>query len=299
MVLKNKTLQRQKGSGRPTVIATKKNVARVEKFFNHRSGRSQRRVARRIGCSQAYVSTILKKHTNVKCRKKLKKPLLTVQQRKVVRPKCRKMAKKYKDVDFIIDDESYFTLSHSLQIGNDRFYSDDIHKTPEDVKYNFQAKFEKKLLVWLAISPRGVSRPYFVPRNLSINQHIYRDECIRKRLQPFIEKYYQDGKYIFWPDLATSHYANSVINYLQTSKIKFVPKIDNPASVPKARPIEDYWANLKRIVYEGDWSATTIDQLEKRIRISMKKIDESFLQSLMSSVVDRLKKIARYGPYYI
>ena len=46
LVLKNKTLQRQKVSGRPTVIATKKNVARVEKFFNHRSGRSQRRVAR-------------------------------------------------------------------------------------------------------------------------------------------------------------------------------------------------------------------------------------------------------------
>lgn len=299
MILKNKSLKRSNGSGKPIVKGSKKNVAKIEKYFNHRSGRSQRRVARSIGCSQAYVNKILKTQTNVKCRKKLKRPLLTIQQKKAARPKCRRMANKFKNVDFIIDDESYFTLSHSVQTGNDRFYTDDIEKTPEDVKYKFQAKFEKKMLVWLAVSPRGISRPFFVPRNLSINQHIYREECIRKRLLPFIKKYHQDGKYIFWPDLASAHYANSVLNYLKTNEVKFLPKIDNPANVPKARPIEDFWANLKRIVYEGDWSARTITQLENRIKASMKKIDKTFLQSLMGSVVERLQKIARYGPYKI
>ena len=29
----------------------------------------------------------------------------------------------------------------------------------------------------------------------------------------------------------------------------------NPANVLKARPIEDFWANLKQKVYEKDWKA--------------------------------------------
>ena len=155
---------------------------------------------------------ILKNRTKVRCYKKQKKTDLTEQQKKAARPKCRRILEKNNGLDFIIDDESYFTLTHSVQPGNDSFYSDDIKNTQDHVKYNFKAKFEKKLLVYLCISPKGMSDPYFVPSGLAIRQDVYLENCIKKHLIPFINKYYLDGGYVFWPDLASSHYANSVQN---------------------------------------------------------------------------------------
>ena len=69
---------------------------------------------------------------------------------------------------------------------------------------------------------------------------------------PFINMYHSDDKYLFWPDLASSHYANSVINFFEEKKLKLVAKKDNPANVPECRPIEDFWSILKGIVYEGN-----------------------------------------------
>lgn len=293
----HKPLERKKGSRRVSKIASKANIRYIKNKFNHRSGCSQRKVARRLGCSQRYIGMILKKHTKIKCYKKPKKPNLSEQQKKVARPKCRRMIEKYGNTDFIIDDESYFTLTHSAQPGNDCFYSDDINATADRVKYNFHAKFEQKVLVYLCIAPKGICTPYFVPSGLAINQQVYLDNCIKKHLVPFINKYYPKGGYVFWPDLAKAHYAKSVLEYLKTNNINFVQKVDNPANVPKARPIEDFWGNLKQIVYEGDWTAKTLDQLETRIRSCLKKIDQSLVQRHAASVRQRLDRIRRYGVY--
>ncbi len=65
------------------------------------------------------------------------------------------------DLDFLLDDESYFTLSNSFLPGNDRFYSSNVSKTPESVKNKYKAKFEPKLLVWICISPKGLFKPVF------------------------------------------------------------------------------------------------------------------------------------------
>ena len=83
-----------------------------------------------------------------------------------------------------------------------------------------------------------MSDAYFVPSGLAIRQDVYLENCIKKHLIPFINKYYPDGGYVFWPDLASSQYANR--NYLKTEKVNFFPKQDNRANVPKARPIEDF-----------------------------------------------------------
>lgn len=79
-----------------------------------------------------------------------------------------------------------------------------------------------------------------MPSGLAINQKVYLEECIKKRLLPFINKHHLINPYIFWPDLSTSHYAKSVQNYLKEQNINFVPKEDNPANLPVVRPIEDF-----------------------------------------------------------
>ena len=86
---------------------------------------------------------------------------MTHAQKAAARPKCRKMLEKYNDLDFLLDDESYFTMSISSLPGNDRFYSSNVSKTPESVKNKYKAKFEPKLLFWICISPKGLSEPFF------------------------------------------------------------------------------------------------------------------------------------------
>ena len=126
------------------------------------------------------------------------------------------MYKMYKDRDYVIDDESYFTLDNSDLAGNDMFYSDDINSCSDNIKYKLVEKFAPKLLVWIAMCSRGASEIYIVPKNLSINQDIYMQECLSKRLLPMLRKHYKNNNnYIFWPDLASSHYAKSVQNFLK------------------------------------------------------------------------------------
>jgi hypothetical protein len=107
---------------------------------------------------------------------------------------------KYRGYNFILDDESYFTLSHTTLAGNDRFYSDNIQKTPEIVKNSYKSKYEEKILVWIAISPMGMSEPYFRQQGMAVNRFVYRDEILEPFLLPFIKKYHKHDKYVFWPD---------------------------------------------------------------------------------------------------
>ena len=142
---------------------------------------------------------------------------------------------------------------------------------------------------------KGLSKPYFRPNGMAINQEVYLNEWIIKRLVPFIQEHHSDGKYVFWPDLASSHYAKTVINWLEEHKIPIVPKAMNPANMPEASPIEDIWEILKRDVYMDGWAADNLRQLENRIKYCLRKIDVKIVQDLASNTHKRLDRIRRYG----
>ena len=85
------------------------------------------------------------------------------------------------------------------------------------------------------------------------------DVYIRKylpRLLKFIEKHHLGDKYIFYLDLARSHYANKTSAWLNEQKRSILSKVANPPNVSKTRPIEDFWSILADKVYSGGWTAT-------------------------------------------
>ena len=47
-------------------------------------------------------------------------------------------------------------------------------------------------------------------------------------------------KIYFWPDLALSHYADSVVRWMNEN-VSYVGKDKNPPNVPQASPIENFW----------------------------------------------------------
>ena len=151
------------------------------------------------------------------------------------------------------------------------------------------------MLVWLAMSKCGVSEIFTCPSGLAINQEIYRVECLKRRLIPFIKKYHSQDEIIFWPDLATSHYAESVCDFMIEENIPFVEKYENPANIPECRSVERFWAILKSKVYEDNWEAKNLKELEKRIRFCLKNIDTNALAKLFNGIPSKLAFIGWHG----
>lgn len=293
--------ERKSGSGRKAKIMTKTKVKRLINLIDHKSGISTRQLAKKFKCTQQYIVKTIKEKTQIHHRKRSLKPDRTAKQSAVIRPRCGRILKKFPAREFVIDDESYFTFKNSDKNANAGYWSSDVSHTSDDVRYRTKKKFEPKVLVWIAISPRGMSRPFFVKRGLGVDQKIYLQECVQKRLIPFLHQHHSDGNYVFWPDLASSHYAKSVIDHLRAENIAFVEKGDNPPAVPELRPIENFWSILKGHVYNGGWEATGDNDKEKerklkrRIKLSLKKVDQKLIQAMVGDVAKKLDRVRRTG----
>ncbi len=286
-------------SGRPPKI-TKKKVKRLQKLVNNKDGISQKSLALNFSVHQTTISRVLKNKTNIRYRKKEDAPDYTDAQLERVIRSTRKLAiNTFKEKFVILDDEKYFTLSNTKTPGNKGYYTDNKSLAPANIRFNKKVKFPRKVMVWLAVSKKGVSKPYIQENGIAINADTYINKCLKPNWLPFISQYHKDDDYIFWPDLASSHYANKTVEWLTSKNINLVNKADNPPNVPKARPIEDLWAILSQKVYEKGWKAKTTSQLKRRIRSCIKKIDLNPIQAMFERIRTKLRKIADYGPYSI
>lgn len=287
--------ERQSGSGRKAKIFTKKKVTQLKKMFDNNDGISTRMAAAKFNCSKSMISKTLKEKTYIRYRKKKIIPDRTPDQQALAKTKCGRLIRKFSGRAFILDDESYFTLSHSTINGNGSFYTSDPLTAPPEVKLSKKKKFEGKVLVWVAIGPKGLSHLLIRKSGFAVNAKTYLTECVRRRLIPYIRANYQDGEYVFWPDQASAHYARIVTDALHDENIDFVEKKDNPANVPEIRPIEDFWAFLKSQVYAKAWRAKKLEQLINRIRYCVKKIDQSVVRRLAQDTQKRIDDMRRNG----
>jgi len=292
------TTKRSSGSGR---IPIKMPYTRVRTLVNSATTSqsfTQRVVARKYGISQQFVCKILhsKGIRSYKKEKmsKVSEKQVTIQKLRIDRLYRLILSKKPEPL-FILDDESYFTFSGSNMPQNDHYYSTKRRFTENCMKYRYQAKFERKVMCWIAISARGISKPYFCLSHEAVNAEIYQRKCIRQRLIPFLNSHHQDNNYLFWPDLASCHYARSTMAVFKDMNIQVVPKDMNPPNCPQLRPIEDFWGILKQLVYAKGWEATTHIQLQRRIRYCLRKVDVQTVQKMMSSVKSKIRRARASG----
>ena len=76
----------------------------------------------------------------------------------------------YIDRCLILDDEKYFTYDGSNMQGNDSYYTNDKSKCPDSVRFSGK----DKVMVWVAISNRGISKPLFRPsKSETVHSDIY------------------------------------------------------------------------------------------------------------------------------
>ena len=63
--------------------------------------------------------------------------------------------------------------------GNRGYYASDFAQTPMAVKTHGKKKFEPKVMLWIAISPKGLSTPVLTSgRSMSVMARSYVDNCL-------------------------------------------------------------------------------------------------------------------------
>lgn len=290
------SVERTLGSGRLAKKMKKKQKAlliteTVEK------GKSQNQTASKFRISQSYVCRILRK-SGLRAYKKQKVPLVSNGQKEVQKVRCKKLHKliiSHNNPDVIMDDETYFTLKNDKIPNNSFYYATCSGDAPVKQRTSAHRKFEQKLMMWIAISPKGISKPFFFKSGEAVHQKTY-SQCIEKCLVPFIHQKYTNTPYIFWPDLASSHTAKSTLDLFKRHALNVVPKDCNPPNAPQIRAIEDFFGILKQTVYSNNWTANDHKQLKRRIKYCLeKKIDSEKICDMMKNVCKKVKKAKNYG----
>ncbi len=87
--------------------------------------------------------------------RKLYSRILKVNYTQVISKLRRGPFKPTNPTEIIEDNDCYFTIDSTDNYSNDSYFSHYASERPEVVKYEFKQKFNKKVLVWIAISPRG------------------------------------------------------------------------------------------------------------------------------------------------
>ena len=115
--------------------------------------------------------------------------------------------------------KNIFLLQDQLAPTNRGLYTSDKRTTAPQVKLKRTQKFEPRTLVWITISEKGISKSFFSKQKQAVSQTTYLNRCIIARLIPFIKSHHHKEKVLFWPDLASSHYGQDVLQYLNQNGV--------------------------------------------------------------------------------
>jgi hypothetical protein len=281
--------------GRKRSVSTDKMTKKMIKLFESEPITSVRNASLRLNIKKSTLSD-MKLRSGIMSAKCQTAPKYTKDQLKRTKTNCRKLYRSSIHKTLILDDETY-VMCDPKNIPGDKFYHF-VNKEEIDDKIRFKPKekFPKKFLVWQAIDECGhISESYIKIGSMKAEE--YKNECLEKRLKPFIEKYHKHKDVLFWPDLATIHYQNGVQHWMQNNGLTFVTKNDNAPNVPQARPIEKFWALCKSEYGKRPKPPKSLKGFKIIWRNISEKIARKSAHTLMASNRKTLKQIGHKGPF--
>jgi hypothetical protein len=284
--------------GRPLNLKNQKSLRKIKNAIKRNPNLSVRKGAAKLKLPKSSYHRLLKNKLKFKAYKKQTIPKYVGDQKTRAKKGCRKIYEKLcnneSETVLIIDDETY-VLEDTKQAPTQKYYyAENKNDVSEEFRFKGKQKYPKKYLVWQAIDSNGNTSDPFISDG-TINSEIYLNECLKKKLLPFIKKYHPNAKILFWSDLSTVHYANIVLEWLNNEKIEYVAKKENPPNVPQARPIEHFWAICKREYAQRKNSAKNLKSFSiiwKKIAL---KVANDHGESIMASVKQKLRSIGRNG----
>jgi transposase len=283
------TMDRSPGSGRPAGPVDKNLTKRVVRSFKVNPGLSDNDRAEKYKTSRTNVQNI-RSRAGWKSYRAIKQPNRNDKQNLRAKQRAGLLLKnvltKFRGC-ILMDDETY-VKNDFKQLPGQKFYISTMRgNVPDRYKFVHQEKYAKKLMIWQAICSCGIKSQAFVT-SLKMNRQLYIKECLEKRVLPIIRSHNVPVK--FWPDLTSCHYAKDTMNWYETNQVDVIPKDMNPPNCPQLRPIEQFWAIVKRKLKKSGKSATDAKQMLQKWNFHAGKVSTELVQKLMGSITKHVRE---------
>lgn len=290
-----------KERGPKAVVTSEKQVSKVKDYFGKLPEASVRDGAKNLRMTPSSVSDCRKKAgIRSKVTKTVPKRTEDHENRCQAGAKklLRKLGPKSAPQICIVDDECY-CYADPNQIPQKRFVSIvPGHTLTDKQKTTPKGKFEKKYGVWQALASDGKASPPVIIKG-TMNSKKYLRYCLKAVLVPWIESNYSIENCILWPDLATYHYGPKTLAFLEEKNLKIVPKDENTPNLPECRPIERFWALVKREMTHYKNPAKTARVFRSRWEKCYQRVIERSGETLFSGFKKKLQICAKSGPLQI
>lgn len=281
------SINRKQGTGRKNGCRDRNKAKKVVSMLKKNPNLSGRKTAQLADCSESFVRRV-KADAGLKTYKVQKVPDRNAQKNCEAKTRAGKLytnfVKKFECC--VMDDETYVLSDFSQLPGQEFYVADARGNVPEKFRTQRRSKFPRKYLVWQAICSCGERSQNFVTTG-TINTEIYIKQCLQKRLLPFLRSH--DVSSYFWPDLASCHYSKAALEWYQQNNVTFVPREANPPNCPELRPIERYWALVKKKLKATKGTCKDTTAFKRKWCAASQQIQEETIKALMRGVPEKVK----------
>ncbi|GAU97102.1 hypothetical protein RvY_08455 [Ramazzottius varieornatus] len=250
-------------------VRTKANIRKVKKAVLKKIPDSQRKLARKLGCSVGSVSKIVHENLGLKVRKKTNVHHLTDVQKKQ-RYERGKLFIQYlgpqKIKKIFTMDETWITLD-DCNSEKEYYYTDNFLEIPKEWRKKPTKHWPKKIMVAIGISWQGMTKAYVVDGKAKVTAKYFIDKILSRMVKEDLPRLYGRAakEVTVHFDSARSHAAKYTQNWMKVNHPRFVPEYHWMASSPDLAPL-DYAINGILKKYLADRKATTISGLSKVIQ---------------------------------
>ena len=305
-----KGLENQEGRGRKSTITRIAKIVIAKSAFKR--GHSTRKLSNKLSqrghpVSKSSVHRYLRTCLGLKPLKSQLQPKLSPEQRRR-RLEFAKQHSSWTIDDWrrvIFSDESPYQLHHPPNRQNDRVWA---HGS-SDVVPTETVKHPTKVIVWGAMSFRGLSDLHVVPRGQTVTASYYQDNILETALKSALSRTRENGpptralhpdmsKVIFQQDGAPVHTAGTSQQWCEEHLSDFWRKEVWPPNSPDLSPIENLWAIVQNKMDEMP-AATSRDGLVDSLKLAWRKIPRETLDNLISGMPERMQACVKERGGYI
>jgi transposase len=297
------SLEDRSRSGRPSAISRVAKIVIAKSVGKRRQ--STRKLASRLTqkgypVSRESVRRYLKKDLGLKSISRPRKPFLTPRMREA-RLKFAHAHLKWTIDDWqnvLWSDECFFHLFPRSNSSTDRVWI----QNGQNIEASRTVKHSAKVMVWGMFSYHGLSKLHFVPTGQTVNAQYYRENILAKegleaiqrkvRTGPLSErKLFQNmSRAIFMQDSAPPHVTKETYRWLDLNFPCYWKKGEWPGNSPDLNPIENLWSIIKQELSLLS-PASSLETLKMQLRNSWSNINPDYLQNLVKSMPERMKKV--------
>lgn len=286
------TTERKRAGGRNLGNTQPKLASKVVDYVRQNPNSTERELAQKFKISKTWVNKVLRS-SGLNAYKIQKSANRNDQQAARAKTRARRLYDQYlrgKNQCIVMDDETYCVADFKQLPGRGFYRARKRFGVARQFKYQCLTKYPKKYMAWQAVCSCGRKSKTFVARG-NMKTAVYIKECLQKRLLPFLRSH--NIPTLFWPDLASIHYAKAALEWYEENDVTVVPIEANPPNCPHLRPVEKYWAQIKQKLRKSGKVAKNYASFARFWLGASNKVTEPVVKKLMHGLPGKVHRFSR------